>query len=85
MAKTIQEWLYIQAIKKAVEQLKGTPMFDFLSGYKTYIVGGAMVLVGGLALLGVDIPAFPVADGGKMILEGFGLIFLRQGVKKIGQ
>ena len=50
-----------------------------LSGYKTYIVGGVIVLYG-FALLWQG----NSEQGMSRIMEGLGLIFLRQGVAKVG-
>ena len=57
-----------------------------LNGYKTYFVGGVLIIFG-ISGLGVDlidgkIPQFEIY--GQRILEGLGLIFLRMGIKKIG-
>ncbi len=46
-------------------------MFELLQGSKTYIIGGAMIIVG---IYNQDI---------EMILQGVGLMTLRAGVAKI--
>lgn len=45
--------------------------FYWLSGYKTYIVGAAMIILG---IYNSDM---------KMVMEGLGLITLRQGIAKM--
>ena len=54
-------------------------MFSLLDGSKTYIVGAAMIVYG-LYLYSQD----QTEQANKLIMEGFGLIFLRSGVKKSG-
>lgn len=53
---------------------------EFLNGYKTYIVGALMALVAAAAMFGITIPGFEDIDAGQMIMEAFGLIFLRKGI-----
>lgn len=57
---------------------------DVLSGYKTYIVGAMVVLIGVIeGLLGMDIPGANVGNDWMMyILSGVGLNTLRLGIKK---
>lgn len=57
---------------------------DFLSGYKTYVVGAVLVLVGVLGIFGVAVPGFE-GDAGLMIANGLGMIFLRSGVKSVAK
>lgn len=57
-----------------------------LNGYKTYVIGAILILFG-ISGLGVDLidgntPQFEIY--GQRILEGFGLMFLRMGIKKTG-
>jgi hypothetical protein len=54
-------------------------MIDKLSGYKTYIVGLAMIIYG-LYLMAHG----QSEQGNKLIMEGLGLMALRAGVKKSG-
>ena len=54
-------------------------MFSLLDGSKTYIVGAAMIVYG-LYLYSQD----QTEQANKLIMECFGLIFLRSGVKKSG-
>ena len=56
---------------------------DFLTGYKTYIMGALMVLVAAAAMFGITLPGFEQIDAGQMIMEAFGLIFLRKGIASI--
>lgn len=59
---------------------RSTPM-NFLSGYKTYIVAAAMVLIGLTQVLGVDVPSFEGHSGGQLLIEGLAVLFLRKGIK----
>ena len=53
---------------------------NILQGKKTIITGAVMVALGFLSLAGIEIPG--IENGGtEMIGTGFGLIFLRMGVK----
>lgn len=56
---------------------------DILDGYKTYIVGALMLVIGVLGLAGIEIPGFSGAGGMEMIMEGFAIIFLRKGIKAL--
>jgi hypothetical protein len=71
------------ALAKAliVSQLKGLMPMTFLSGYKTYIVAGAMLLAGIAGMLGVDIPSFTGQAPGDLVMEALAFFFLRQGLK----
>ena len=60
---------------------RSNPM-DFLSGYKTYIVAGLMALAALAQLLGVPLPATEGQSGLHLLMEAFGLIFLRRGIQK---
>lgn len=66
------------ALNAILSKLKGSAVLNILTGYKTYIVGLVMALLGIAAIAGIQIPGFPVADGGKTILEAFAIIFLRK-------
>ena len=56
-----------------------------LSGYKTYIVSGVLVVLGVLGFLGVNIPGVNLpSDWLLTALNGFGLAALRAGVAKSG-
>lgn len=54
---------------------------DFLSGYKTYIVGVIMLLAGVCQLLGVPLPALDGHSAGQLLMEGAAIVFLRKGIK----
>lgn len=60
---------------------KRKPPMDILSGYKTYIVGIVMLLVGIGQALGVDLPGFDGQSASHLIMEGFAIVFLRKGLK----
>jgi len=62
-------------------QLKGLMRMSFLSGYKTYIVAGAMLLAGLAGMLGVDLPSFTGQAPGDLVMEALAFFFLRQGLK----
>jgi hypothetical protein len=52
-----------------------------LSGYKTYATGIAMILFG---ITGVRLQKMDFNQAAELVGAGFGLIFLRSGVKKDG-
>lgn len=90
----IKNWLTGLAIEKALASLKGNPMFASLfAGQKTIITGVVMVLAGAISLLAPiiglgDVAGFNVLTPGEAwtsLTTGFGLIFLRQGIAKVGQ
>jgi lysozyme family protein len=54
---------------------------DFLSGYKTYIVGFIMLLAGVCQLLGVPLPALDGHSAGQLLMEGAAIVFLHKGIK----
>ena len=53
---------------------------NVLAGYKTYIVGAFMLAIGVAQLLGVSIPDFSGQSAGDLLMQGFAIIFLRQGI-----
>jgi lysozyme family protein len=53
---------------------------SILAGYKTYIVGAAMLIAGLAELLGVSIPSFAGQAAGDLLMQGLAVIFLRQGI-----
>jgi hypothetical protein len=57
---------------------------SFLSGYKTYVIAVAMVVIGISQMLGVDLPSFEGQAAGQLIMEGFAILFLRKGIKAAG-
>jgi peptidoglycan hydrolase-like protein with peptidoglycan-binding domain len=64
-----------------LSKLKGLLPMTFLSGYRTYIVAGAMLIAGLAGLLGVDIPSFTGQAPGNLVMEALAFFFLRQGLK----
>ena len=54
---------------------------DFLSGYRTYLVGTAMLLAALAQILGVDLPSFDGQSAGDLLMQALALIFLRKGIK----
>lgn len=54
---------------------------DFLSGYRTYLVGAAMLLAALAQILGVDLPSFDGQSAGDLLMQALALIFLRKGIK----
>ena len=54
---------------------------NVLSGYKTYIVAGLMLVTGLAGLLGIDIPAFDSHAPASLVMEALAFIFLRKGLK----
>jgi len=62
-------------------QLKGLIAMTFLSGYKTYIIAGAMLIAGIAGLLGIDIPSFTGQAPGELVMQALAFFFLRQGLK----
>ena len=53
---------------------------SLLAGYKTYLVGAAMLITGIAELLGVSLPAFAGQSAGDLLMQGLAIIFLRQGI-----
>jgi lysozyme family protein len=54
---------------------------DVLSGYKTYIIAGFMLLAGLAQVAGIDIPALDGQSAGQLFMEGLAIVFLRRGIK----
>lgn len=80
-ANPLTDWILRLAVRAALNKLKGLPIMNFLSGYKTYIVAAAMLLAGLAGVLGVDIPSFAGQSPGDLVLQALAFIFLRQGLK----
>lgn len=59
---------------------KGEPAMA-LSGYRTYIVAGLMLLTGIAQILGLDLPALDGSAAGQLVLEALAILFLRKGIK----
>jgi lysozyme family protein len=67
-------------VKTPIQQVKGLFMLNILSGYKTYIVGAAMLIAALAQLLGVNIPAFDSQSAGDLLMQGLAIVFLRRGI-----
>ena len=69
-----------------INQIKGRiPMFGFLDGYKTLIVGIVCIATGLVAMIGWNIPGLPVippADGWQLIMTGLAALGLRSAIAK---
>ena len=50
-------------------------------GYKTYIVGALMLVVGIAQSFGIDIAMLGEYSGPQMVMEALAIIFLRRGLK----
>jgi len=61
---------------------KGTSSMNLaiLAGYKTYLIGFLMLILGVAQLLGVAIPDFSGQSAGDLLMQGLAIIFLRQGI-----
>jgi hypothetical protein len=80
-ASPLTDWLLRLAVGEALKHVKGLPIMNFLSGYKTYVVAAAMLLAGIAGVLGVDIPNFTGQTPGNLVMEALAFFFLRQGLK----
>ena len=67
-----------------VSVLKGRLPMTFLAGYRTYIIAALMLLTGLCGLLGIDVPTFTGHAPGSLVMEALAFIFLRQGLKSVG-
>lgn len=72
--------LKMAGVTALTPQKGNTVNLNILAGYKTYIVGAAMLIVGIAQLLGVSIPDFSGQSAGDLLMQGLGIIFLRQGI-----
>ena len=72
-----------KAVDTAVNHAKDEKMFSFLSGYKTYVIGLFMALVAVAQIAGIDLPAVEGQNAGQLLMEAFGLMFLRAAVAKV--
>lgn len=61
--------------------ITGADDMKFLEGYKTYLVGGLMLIVGLAQSFGIGIDAFGDYSGPQLVMEAFAVIFLRRGIK----
>lgn len=68
----------LQPPSQSTKEIKEMNVFD---GYKTYIVGALMLVVGIAQSLGFDIPMFGEYSGPQMVMEALAVIFLRRGLK----
>lgn len=68
------------AQERQFQKKKETEM-NILSGYKTYIAGGLMVLSALAQLAGLDLPGLENQTSMQLLMEGFAIIFLRRGVQ----
>lgn len=60
-------------------------MLSFIDGYKSYITGGVMIIIGVVELIGIDvIPTVTQADAFNYILAGFSLISVKSAIAKSG-
>lgn len=62
---------------------EGDKDMDILSGYKTYIVAGLMLLAGLAQMLGIEVPAMEGGSAGSLVLEALAILFLRRGLKSV--
>jgi hypothetical protein len=53
----------------------------FLSGYRTYIIAGLMLITGIAGVLGLDIPNLTGQAPGDLVMQALAFFFLRQGLK----
>jgi lysozyme family protein len=74
-----------KAASPSQPQKGNTMTLGFLAGYKTYIVGAAMLVFGLAQLLGVTIPAFGGESAGDLLMQGLAVIFLRHEVPNTGK
>jgi lysozyme family protein len=68
----------LQPSSQTTKEIKDMNVFD---GYKTYIVGVLMLVVGIAQSLGFGIEMFGEYSGPQMIMEALAVIFLRRGLK----
>lgn len=59
-------------------------MKDILSGYKTYLGGVILIIIGVLLMNGIVVPGFEGQAGGTVISTGVMFIFTRLGIAKNG-
>ena len=80
------------ALKLVKKPLQNTPIsndkpskrniiMNFLSGYKTYIMGAFMLLAALAQIAGVDLPGFDEQSSTELMLQALAFIFLRKGIK----
>lgn len=65
---------------------KGVNRMNAFAGYKTYLVGVLMLIVGLAGFFGLEIPALGEYSGAQLVMEALAVIFLRKGIKSdLGQ
>lgn len=69
------------ALQPPSQTTNGVNEMAVLDGYKTYIVGVLMLLVGLAQSFGIEVPAFGEYSGPQMVMEALAVIFLRRGLK----
>jgi peptidoglycan hydrolase-like protein with peptidoglycan-binding domain len=69
------------ALALLLPQLKGLFAMTFLSGYRTYIIAGLMLITGIAGVLGLDIPNLTGQAPGDLVMQALAFFFLRQGLK----
>lgn len=89
--RTLAELLAFLALKRRLARRIRAPrptrnrrppmQLNFLDGYRTYVVGAAMLLAAVSQLLGVDLPSFEGQSAGHLLMEGLAIVFLRKGMK----
>lgn len=68
----------LQPPSQTEKDIEDMSVFD---GYKTYIVGALMLIVGIAQSFGIEIPMFGEYSGPQMVMEALAIIFLRRGLK----
>lgn len=58
-----------------------TTEMNLLTGYRTYLIAGLMLISGLAQLLGVDLPTLDGQSAGQLIMEALAIFFLRRGIK----
>lgn len=85
VADTRTQALAMRPVSETIpSQPKGQWTMDFLSGYKTYIVGVLMVVTAIAEIAGVNLPGLEGQSAMQLLMEGLAVIFLRKGVKTDG-
>ena len=83
--RSLSDWLRAAVAHKALDtilnQAKELKMLDFLTGYKTYIVGLFMIVAAIAQIAGVDLPSLEGQNAGQLLLEAFAIVFLRKAIK----
>ncbi len=64
-----------------IKPKKENKIMNFLSGYKTYIMGVLMIVAALAQMAGADLPGFDNQSSVELILQALAFIFLRRGIK----